>query len=234
MNRNEKQAVMNNILIVEDDQSIQDMLLYILQKEDYQAKATTSAEEALLVCQKKLPDLILLDIALPGMNGYQFCEVLNTQVSQMPLIIMLTDQTDISDIEKSLNHFADDFIAKPFNPRVLVARIKANLRRSHLAAPTTQNSITIAELTLNRDARQVYAAGQAIKLQKMEFDILQMLMSSPNRVFSRDEIITYCKGDNYYIADRAIDNQIYKLRKKLGDAGRYLETASGVGYQLSV
>ena len=224
---------MKNILIVEDDQHIQEMLLYILEKEQYLVNAVNSAEEAISFCQKNMPDLILLDIQLPGMNGFQFCEQLNQQVSQMPLIIMLTDQIEVHDMERGLNNFADDYIAKPFNPRLLIARINANLRRNSSPKETSPAKLSFAEIEIEHETRQVTVDKQLVKLQKMEFDILYMLISSPKKVHSRDDIITFCKGDNYYITDRAIDNQIYKLRKKLGEAGKYLETVSGIGYRLS-
>jgi two-component system phosphate regulon response regulator PhoB len=226
---------MSKILIVEDDDHIREMLLYILQKEEYKVTGVASAEAALSYCMQEKPDLILLDIELPGINGYQFCEHLQKDSSEeMPLIIMLTDQIDVSDIEKGLASFADDYIAKPFNPRLLVARIKANLRRlSGLPEPVTTERLSYFGVTIDVPTRHVTLNGEHIQLQKMEFDILYLLMSSPNRVFSRDGIISHSKGDNYYIADRAIDNQIYKLRKKLGEAGKYLETVSGIGYRFS-
>ena len=223
----------NKILIVEDDISIREMLLYIMQKEAYLVTAVDSAEAALAYCLADKPDLVLLDIELPGKNGYQFCECLNQHYSNnMPIIIMLTDQCDTSDIEKGLASYADDYIAKPFNPRILIARITANLRRqSGLTEPVVKQKIEHSGIVIDITSRQVTLNSENIKLQKMEFDILFLLMSSPKRVFSRDAIITYSKGDNYYITDRAIDNQIYKLRKKLGDAGIFLETVSGIGYR---
>ncbi|MBA6262254.1 response regulator transcription factor [Colwellia sp. Bg11-12] len=226
---------MSNILIVEDDEHIREMLLYILEKEEYSVIGVASAEAALSHCMQEKPDLILLDIELPGINGYQFCECLQrNHANKMPLIIMLTDQIDVSDIEKGLASFADDYIAKPFNPRLLVARIKANLRRlSGLPEPVTTERLSSFGVTIDVPTRHVTLHSEHIPLQKMEFDILYLLMSSPNRVFSRDSIIYHSKGENYYIADRAIDNQIYKLRKKLGEAGKHLETVSGIGYRFS-
>ena len=228
-------GLMSKILIVEDDEHIREMVLYILQKEEYIVTGVASAEAALPYCMQEKPDLILLDIGLPGINGYQFCERLQKDLSNdMPLIIMLTDQTDVSDIEKGLVSFADDYIAKPFNPRLLVARIKANLRRlSGLIGPVASERLSCFGVDIDITSRHVTLHDEHIQLQKMEFDILYLLMSSPNRVFSRDAIISHCKGDNYYIADRAIDNQIYKLRKKLGEGGKYIETVSGIGYRFS-
>jgi len=224
---------MNKILIVEDDDHIREMVLYILQKENYSVSGVGSAEAALSHCNQNRPDLILLDIELPGINGYQFCErLLEVHRKNMPLIIMLTDQIDVSDIEKGLASYADDYIAKPFNPRLLVARIKANLRRlTGGAEPVSSEGVSQFGVAIDVSSRQVTLNGELIALQKMEFDILFLLMSSPNRVFSRDALISQSKGDNYYISDRAIDNQIYKLRKKLGEAGKHLETVSGVGYR---
>jgi DNA-binding response OmpR family regulator len=228
-------SLMRKILIVEDDDHIREMVLYILQKEEYTVTGVASAEAALSYCMQEKPDLILLDIELPGINGYQFCERLQKAISnEMPLIIMLTDQVDVSDIEKGLASFADDYIAKPFNPRLLVARIKANLRRlSGLTEPVASERLSYFGVAIDITSRHVTLNDEHIQLQKMEFDILYLLMSSPNRVFSRDAIISHSKGDNYYIADRAIDNQIYKLRKKLGEAGKHLETVSGIGYRFS-
>ena len=168
------------------------------------------------------------------MKGYQFCErLLQQHRNSMPLIIMLTDQADISDMEKGLASYADDYIAKPFNPRLLVARIKASLRRqSGLSEPLASEQLSLLGVFIDVPSRQVRLFDEPVKLHKMEFDILYLLMSSPNRVFTRDAIISHSKGDNYYITDRAIDNQIYKLRKKLGVAGKYLETVSGIGYRI--
>jgi len=228
-------GLMNKILIVEDDDHIREMVLYILKKEEYSVVGVASAEDALPYCTQEKPDLILLDIELPGINGYQFCERLRRNHSnEMPLIIMLTDQVDVSDIEKGLASYADDYIAKPFNPRLLVARIKANLRRlSGSSEQIVTERISYFGIIIDVPTRHVTLNGEQIQLQKMEFDILYLLMSSPNRVFSRDAIISHSKGDNYYIADRAIDNQIYKLRKKLAEAGKHLETVSGIGYRFS-
>ena len=229
-------SVMSKVLVVEDDIHIREMVLYILKKEEYSVTGVASAEDALLSYKQEKPDLILLDIELPGINGYQFCERLQDDTSEkMPLIIMLTDQADVTDIERGLVSFADDYMAKPFNPRLLVARVKANLRRlsGAVQSAATSNRLTYLGIAIDITSRQVTLNGRQIQLQKMEFDILYLLMSSPNRVYSRDAIISHSKGDNYYIADRAIDNQIYKLRKKLGVAGKYLETVSGFGYRFS-
>jgi DNA-binding response OmpR family regulator len=228
-------SLMSKILVVEDDEHIREMVLYILQKEEYTVTGVASAEAALSYCMQEKPDLVLLDIQLPGINGYQFCERLQKDSSnEIPLIIMLTDQVDVSDIEKGLASFADDYIAKPFNPRLLVARIKANLRRmSGLIETIASERLSYFGVTIDITSRYVTLNDEHIQLQKMEFDILYLLMSSPNRVFSRDAIISHTKGDNYYITDRAIDNQIYKLRRKLAEAGKHLETVSGIGYRFS-
>jgi DNA-binding response OmpR family regulator len=229
---------MYKILIVEDDDNIREMVRYILQKENYQVVCAASAEAALANCTEQKPDLILLDIQLPGIDGYQFCARLSVQYSSnLPLIIMLTDQADVSDMEKGLASFADDYIAKPFNPRLLVARTQAALRRlsGTACAGVTEapagEQLSLLGINIDVQSRKVSLNDEPIRLQKMEFDILFVLMSSPNRVFSRDALISHSKGDGYFVTDRAIDNQIYKLRKKLGTAGQYLETVSGIGYR---
>ncbi|NQZ09308.1 MAG: response regulator transcription factor, partial [Algicola sp.] len=128
-------------------------------------------------------------------------------------------------------------IAKPFNPRLLVARVKANLRRQRgptQPAQSTQNqSLSRFGISIDVSSRTVMLNNEPVKLQKMEFDILFALMSSPNRVFSRDDLISHSRGDNYFVTDRAVDNQIYKLRKKLAESGKYLETVSGIGYRFA-
>ena len=227
--------LVHKILIVEDDDNIREMVLYILQKEDYEVSGVASGEAALAHTIAEKPDLIVLDIQLPGINGYQFCERLSTHFQDnIPLIIMLTDQTDVSDMEKGLASYADDYIAKPFNPRLLVARIKANLRRQPDSVQSAQNPRLIGcGISIDVASRTVTLNNEPIKLQKMEFDILLVLMSSPNRVFSRDDLISHSRGDNYFVSDRAIDNQIYKLRKKLAGSGKYLKTVSGIGYRFA-
>lgn len=223
---------MPNVLLIEDDAHIREMVQYILEKEDFTVSAVDSGEAGLSFCQENQPDLILLDIQLPGINGYQFCEQLQKKQITMPIIIMLTDQTDVSDIEKGLSRFADDYVAKPFNPRILIARIKANLRRGNSEVTSKPSStLSFANISMNCETRTVLINTKEVKLQKMEFDILYLLLSTPGKVYSRDEIINFSKGDNYYIADRAIDNQIYKLRKKLGEKGQHIETISGIGYK---
>jgi two-component system phosphate regulon response regulator PhoB len=226
---------MHKILIVEDDDNIREMVLYILKKEDYEVSGVASGEAALSHSISEKPDLIVLDIQLPGINGYQFCKRLSTHFEDyMPLIIMLTDQTDVSDMEKGLASYADDYIAKPFNPRLLVARIKANLRRQPgSTGPAKNQQLSRFGISIDVPSRTVTLNNEPIKLQKMEFDILFVLMSSPNRVFSRDDLISHSRGDNYFVTDRAIDNQIYKLRKKLTESGKYLETVSGIGYRFA-
>lgn len=226
---------MHKILIVEDDDHIREMVLYILQKEEYQVTSVASGEAALSQVISEKPDLIVLDIQLPGINGYQLCQRLSTHFAHpMPLIIMLTDQADVSDMEKGLASYADDYIAKPFNPRLLVARIKANLRRQPgFSQPAQDQQLSAFGITIDVPSRTVTLNHEPVKLQKMEFDILLTLMSSPNRVFSRDDLISHSRGDNYFVSDRAIDNQIYKLRKKLAEFGQYLETVSGIGYRFT-
>ncbi|WP_448547239.1 response regulator transcription factor [Thalassotalea fusca] len=225
---------MPTILIVEDDEHIRTMVQYILEKESYSVTAVSSAEDALAACEHNMPDLILLDIELPGMNGYEFCDQLQKQYINLPIIIMLTDLADVDDIEKGLSEIADDYIAKPFNPRLLVARIKASLRRHDSTLQSKpKNIIAYSGINVDGDSRTVIVDEECVLLQKMEFDILRLLVNSPDRVFSRDELISLSKGDNYYITDRAIDNQIYKLRKKLGNKGSLIKTVSGIGYKLS-
>lgn len=222
------------ILLIDDDRQIREMAKYLLESEGYRVVGLSSAEEALGWLAGQVPDLILLDLVLPGMNGYEFCERLKASGAwRLIPIIMLTEKDAVSDVARGLHSYADDYIPKPFHPSLLVARIEAVLRRA--GAPPRQpgptSEICCQNLRINLETRQVFVDGKLVELQKMEFDILWLLSSHPLRVYEREQIIAATRGQEYYISERVIDNHIYRLRKKLGSACERIETVSGVGYR---
>jgi two-component system phosphate regulon response regulator PhoB len=184
------------------------------------------------------PDLVVLDLMLPGMDGLSVCGRLkkDTQTGSIP-IVMLTAKGEESDIVRGLNLGADDYITKPFSPRVMIARVQAVLRRVSAGAgeepdrDQAGDTIAIRNLVIRPRRHEVLVDGTPIELTATEFRVLALLAGSPGWVFTRKQILDGVHGDNYAITERAVDVQIVGLRKKLGPAGAYLETVRGVGYR---
>jgi two-component system, OmpR family, alkaline phosphatase synthesis response regulator PhoP len=219
------------VLVVDDEEDILELVTFNLVKDGYQVVTAASGEEALRQTKHGTPDLILLDLMLPGLDGLDVCRALksNTDTDHIP-IIMLTAKTEDADIVAGLELGADDYITKPFSPRVLLARLKAVLRRKKLeAAP--DSPLVVHDIAIHLDRHEVLVKGNAITLTATEFSILHFLARRPGRVFSRDQIITAVKGDDYPVTERSVDVQIVGLRKKLGEAGDCVETVRGVGYR---
>jgi two-component system, OmpR family, alkaline phosphatase synthesis response regulator PhoP len=229
------------VLIVEDEEDIRELVSYHLLKEGYQVAGVASGEEALAVVEKQVPDLILLDVMLPGIDGFAVCQRLRASPKTAEVaVMMLTAKSEEADIVRGLNHGAEDYVTKPFSPRVLMARIRAALRRQVAAVPADDEDeddgdfddvITIHELVIHPGRHEVRVDGEPVALSSTEFRVLYFLASRPGWVFSRQQILDGVHGDNYAITDRAVDVQIVGLRKKLGDAGKYVETVRGVGYR---
>ena len=171
---------------------------------------------------------------LPGIDGLDICKLLKSDLdtSKIP-ILMLTAKGEESDIVKGLESGADDYITKPFSPKVLVARVKSVLRRYAQPEISEDEVIKYNEITLHPSKRQVTVSGKLIELTYTEFEILHFLIRRPGWVFTRNEIVDRVRGDSYHVTDRSVDVQIVGLRKKLGDAGKYIETVRGVGYRLT-
>jgi len=221
-----------HILVVDDEEDILELVQYNLEKEGFRVSTVGSGEEALLVARRENPNLIVLDLMLPGLSGLDVCKLLKSDdpTRQIP-IIMLTAKGEDADIVTGLELGADDYITKPFSPRVLVARIRASLRRISEKAPEKVGIIIVGDLEMNVDAFRVTMKGHELTLTASEFHILHFLMSHRGWVFSRSQIINAVKGDDYPVTDRSVDVQIVGLRKKLGDAGSYIETVRGIGYR---
>ncbi len=222
------------ILVVEDEAPIQELLQFNLERKKYRVKVVDSGEEALTQAGPFKPDLILLDIMLPGADGLEVCKQLKAdpKTSQIP-IIMLTALSEEADIVTGLELGADDYITKPFSPRVLLARVKASLRRNSTTKPASNNDelIRIHEISIDVARHKVEIDGKDIVLTFTEFKVLQLLAGQPGRVFTRYQIVDAVHGGDYPVTDRSVDVQIVGLRKKLGAAGPFIETVRGIGYR---
>jgi two-component system phosphate regulon response regulator PhoB len=225
-----------SILVVEDEEDIQQLVSYNLVRAGFDVDCADSGEEALQRVREKKPDLILLDLMLPGIDGSEVCRILRLEepTREVP-IIMLTARGEDDDVMAGLDLGADDYITKPFSPGVLVARIKAALRRKVKEATPPRDPggiIRIHDLVIDPGRHEVKVNGELVDLTLTEFGILEFLTKRPGWAFSRQQIIDAVRGYEYIITPRAIDVQIFSLRKKLGETGKKVETVRGVGYRL--
>ncbi|MEC7641272.1 MAG: response regulator transcription factor [Nitrospinota bacterium] len=223
-----------HILTVEDEQDIFELLRYNLLEEGFRVTGATCGEDVLLVIRSDAPDLILLDLMLPGIDGLEVCRILKEDPATAPIpIIMLTAKGEEIDIVTGLELGADDYITKPFSPRVLVTRIKAVLRRKIVPTPEDKKIIKFNDLEIHSGRHEVQVAGQPVTLTFTEFGILHFLAARPGWVFTRGQIVEAVRGDDYSVTDRSVDFQIVGLRKKLGSSAGYIQTVRGVGYKFS-
>lgn len=222
------------ILLVDDEPDILEFLAYNLKKEGFQVQTAQNGREALKVAQEQLPHLIVLDVMMPSMDGIETCEEIKKQPQlQDSLVAFLTargeDYSQIAGFEAG----ADDYIAKPIKPKVLVSRVRALLKRFRPAsegeADGGKGLIVIGELTIDRERYVVQLRDQELNLPKKEFELLLLLASKPDKVFTRDEIYNAVWGDNIIVGDRTIDVHIRKLREKIGQD--HIRTIKGVGYK---
>ena len=221
-----------HILIVEDEEDILELIRYNLSKNGFRITGVLSGEDALKKVSKESFDLVVLDIMLPGMDGLDVCRALkkNEKTQHIP-IIMLTAKGEESDVVTGLELGADDYIVKPFSPKILISRIKTVLRRKSAEPLDDSQPLAIHDLEIHPGRRQVLFRKKPVELTNMEFQVLHFLARKPGWVFSRYQIVEGVRGDDYPVTDRAIDVMIVGLRKKLGEAGAYVETVRGVGYR---
>jgi two-component system phosphate regulon response regulator PhoB len=221
------------VLVVDDEEDLLELVRYNLSKEGFQVRCVASGEEALAEAKSYLPDVILLDLMLPAVDGLGVCKILKSspQTQHIP-VMMLTAKTEESDVVTGLELGADDYITKPFSPRVLLARIRAVLRR-RLAAGNDEgpSTIRVHELVIHPGRHEVLLRGQPVELTFTEFRLLQFLARKPGWAFSRSQIVDAVKGEDYPVTERSVDVQVAGLRKKLGELGSYIETVRGVGYR---
>ncbi|HEY3376186.1 MAG TPA: response regulator [Armatimonadota bacterium] len=221
------------ILVVDDEDAILELLTYVLSRNGNIVHCVVSGEEAITTARTMLPDLILLDLMLPGVDGLSVCKILkNDQKTAHIPIIMLTAKGEEADIVTGLEVGADDYITKPFSPRVLLARVRATLRKGGKDGGDASTTLKIGQLVINSDRHEVYVGGEPVDLTHTEFLVMHFLARHPGRVFTRYQIIDGVRGDDYSVTDRSVDVQIAGLRKKLGACCSYIETVRGVGYRL--
>jgi two-component system phosphate regulon response regulator PhoB len=221
-----------HILVVDDEESILELLEYNLSREGYIVTGVATGEKAIKAARSKLPNLVILDLMLPGVDGLEVCKTLKSdpKTSHIP-IVMLTAKGEEADIVTGLELGADDYVTKPFSPRVLLARMKAVLRRKAKEVSEEPTIITVKEMTIDPSRHEVLIKSKPVVLTNTEFRLLYLLASRPGRVFTRYQIIDNVRGDDYIATDRSVDVQIVGLRRKLRSYGNHIETVRGVGYR---
>ncbi|MCU0723800.1 MAG: response regulator transcription factor [Planctomycetes bacterium] len=220
------------ILVIEDEEDILELEVYNLKKEGFRVSSAATGEEGLKAARAKLPDLILLDLMLPGADGLEVCRLLkrDPKTAHVP-VVMVTAKGEESDVVAGLELGAEDYIAKPFSPRVLVARVKAVLRRRERREPGDDAVIQVREITIHPGRHEVLVKGKPVELTATEFRLLRLLASRPGWVFTRYQIVDGVHGEDYPVTDRSVDVAVVGLRRKLGPAGKSIETVRGVGYR---
>lgn len=220
---------MDKIVVIDDEEDIREILLYNLVKEGFEVYCAANGPEGIKLCREHLPDLIILDVMMPGMDGIEVCETIRaTPGLEQVLVCFLTARNEDYSQIAGLDAGADDYISKPIKPRLLTSRIKALLRRKETAAAAVKPAVT-SDLVIDRDKYLIYKEGNAIHLPKKEFELLALLASRPDVVFERDYILEKVWGTDIVVGDRTIDVHIRKLREKIGDS--YIQTVKGIGYK---
>ncbi|MEJ2722393.1 MAG: response regulator, partial [bacterium] len=216
----------------DDEEDILELVDYNLSKEGYTVVRAASGEKALDAARANKPQLILLDLMLPGLDGLDVCRRLkaDSQTADIP-IIMLTAKGEETDIVLGLELGAEDYITKPFSPKVLAARVRAVLRRGAKTEGSDKGPIVVGEIEIHPGRHEVVVAGNPVQLTYTEYEILHYLARRPGWVFTRYQIVEAVRGDDYAVTDRSVDVQIVGLRRKLGKHGHVIQTVRGVGYR---
>lgn len=222
----------DKILVVEDEEDILELVRYNLSREGYLVVGATNGEDGLRQAKTQTPGLIVLDLMLPGIDGLTVCRVLQNDpdTSSIP-IIMLTAKGEESDIVTGLELGAEDYVTKPFSPKVLVARIRRILRRDAAQPAAPEDTITHGSLRIDPRRHAVTVDGTPVDLTLTEFRILESLAKKPGWVFTRYQLVEASRGEDSEVTDRSVDVHIVSLRRKLGAAGALIETVRGVGYR---
>ncbi len=223
----------NNILVVDDEPDIRELIEYNLKKEGYRVATAANGKQAIVQAKREVPDLIILDIMMPEMDGIEACRLMRTMPEfKNTFMVFLTARSEEYSEIAGFNVGADDYIAKPIKPRVLVSRINAILRRNIQQEEPILNKLEVADLVIDRDAFMVFRGEERITLAKKEFELLYLLASKPGKVFTRDVILKSIWEDSVVVTNRTIDVHIRKLREKVG--GNYVSTVKGVGYKFEI
>lgn len=221
------------ILVVDDEADILELIEYNLKKEGYQVFLASNGQEAVTMAKKIEPNLIVLDIMMPKMDGIEACRLLRTMPEfKRTFMVFLTARSEEYSEIAGFNVGADDYIAKPIKPRALISRINAILRRNTNIENESDNKLEIGDIVIDRDAFMVQREGTKIILAKKEFELLYLLASKPGKVYTREIILKNIWEDSVVVTNRTIDVHIRKLREKLGD--NYVTTVKGVGYKFEV
>lgn len=225
----------DKILVIDDEKDILDLVEYNLKQNGYKVACVATGEEALDAARSYKPDLILLDLMLPGVDGFDVCKDLKSQPDTQEIpVIMLTAKSEDIDVVTGLELGADDYITKPFSPRVLIARVRAILRKKNKLSETQKTGdkiIRVQDIVIDTRKHLVRVNDNTIDLTFSEFRLLQLLAERPGWVYSRYQIVDALRGEDYPVTDRSVDVQVVGLRKKLGPSGKYIQTVRGVGYR---
>ncbi|MCH1554641.1 MAG: response regulator transcription factor [Pseudomonadales bacterium] len=221
------------IAVIEDERDIQDMIAYNLQREGYEVVTAERGDEGLALVQDKRPDLIILDLMLPGLDGLSVCQSIrfDTTTQEIPIIV-LSAKSEEADVVIGLGLGADDYMPKPFSPRELLARVKAVLRRGGNQQQKAEDTLVHEGLRVDLLRHQVFLNDEELRLTATEFGLLATLVEQPGRVFSREQLINRVLGERVVVIDRNIDVHIRSVRKKLGADSGLIETVRGVGYRI--
>ena len=223
-----------NILVVEDDPDIAELVRYNLVREGYHVKVVTDGARAVRQIGEELPSLVILDLMLPGMDGLEVCRHLKrTDRTRGIPVLMVTAKSAEADVVLGLELGADDYVTKPFSPRVLVSRVRSVLRRRYAEAEDEGEAVVRKDLRIDPARHAVYVKGKPVDLTATEFGVLHLLARSPGRVYTREQIVDQVKGRDYAVTERAVDVQLVGLRKKLGPCAASIETVRGVGYRFA-
>ena len=227
--------VKKKILVVEDDRDISELITYNLEREGYDIACLYDGSQVVDFVKKRKPELIILDLMLPEVDGIEICRTLKSDAATKHIpIVMLTAKGEEADVVVGLQMGADDYIPKPFSPKVLAARIKAIIRRMAdltLSSAKADDVRNFGDFNIDLLKHRISYKGRAVKLTSIEFDIVEFLSRSPGRVWSREQILDNVWKEGKFIIDRAVDVHVRGLRKKLGAAQDYIETVRGVGYR---
>ncbi len=219
------------VLVVDDEASIVQLARLYLEREGFRVHSAGDGLAALRAVAELSPDLMVLDVMLPGLDGFEVCRRLRAENSPLPVLMLTARDEDVDKI-LGLELGADDYMTKPFNPRELAARVKAILRRSERGLPKGEGPLSIGSLTIDPLAREVRCRGTVVPLRAQEFEVLLVLARSPGRVFTREQLLSLAWGYDFAGQTRTVDMHVAQLRRKLAGCAAQIETVTGVGYKL--
>jgi len=227
-----KPMTRKRILVVDDEENILDLIRYNLSREGFDVLSAMSGDEALRLARVERPDLMILDLMLPGIHGMEVAKLLkkDARTEAIP-IVMLTAKSGDADVVTGLEIGADDYITKPFSPKVLIARVRAVLRRKEDTHPSKEPVIKTSTLIIDPGRHEVRLRGDLLELTLTEFRLIQLLAEHPGWVFTRDQIVDAIRGEDCDVTDRSVDVHVAGLRRKMGSDGDSIETVRGIGYR---